>query len=211
MAAIDDIIKGFHPKPGVRYTYAAFNERGMERARSFTPPLSGRIREFNLSVTMCDVFAQRNFNRTRAQEIARWPQQIEKARGRGMTECGISLSAAFGSNWTGKFSLEQRMQMLDRMYTLWTDAGMTVKRIEFADAMSWCMPHTVERQIAAVKSDGRRSTTTSTCISTTGAAWRWPVFMPRCACSSRPTPCAWKAPSAAWPVARIAAMAALQR
>ena len=55
MASIDDIVRGFHPKPGVRYTYSAFNERGMERARSFTPPLSGRIREFNLSFTMCDV------------------------------------------------------------------------------------------------------------------------------------------------------------
>jgi hydroxymethylglutaryl-CoA lyase len=151
MASIDDVIRGFHPKPGVRYTYSAFNERGMERARSFTPPLSGRIREFNLSVTMCDVFAQRNVNRTQAQEIARWPQQIEKARERGMTECGIHLSAAFGSNWVGEFSHEQRMQMIDRMYTLWTGAGMTVKRIGFSDAMSWCMPHAVERQIAAVK------------------------------------------------------------
>jgi hydroxymethylglutaryl-CoA lyase len=151
MALIDDIVGGFHAKPGVRYTYAAFNERGMERARSFTPPLSGGIREFNLGFTMCDVFAQRNVNRTQAQEIAGWTLQIDKARERGMTECGIHLSTAFGSNWTGEFSLEQRMQMLERMYTLWTDAGMTVKRIAFSDAMSWCMPHTVERQIAAVK------------------------------------------------------------
>src|SRR4051794_9348951 len=151
MASIDDIVKGFTPKPGVRYTYSAYNERGMERARAFTPPLSERIREYQLGVTMCDVFAQRNYNRTQAQEIASWPKQIEKALARGMTDGGIHLSAAFGSNWTDEFSLEQRMTMLDRMYRLWADAGMTVTRIGFSDAMSWCMPHHLERQIAAVK------------------------------------------------------------
>ncbi len=151
MASIDDIVKGFTPKPGVRYTYSAYNDRGMERARAFTPPLSERIREYQLGVTMCDVFAQRNYNRTQAQEIAKWPKQVEKASARGMTDGGIHLSAAFGSNWTGEFSLEQRLTMLDRMYRLWADAGVTVTRIGFSDAMSWCMPHQLERQIAAVK------------------------------------------------------------
>lgn len=123
MASIDDIVKGFTPKPGVRYTYSAYNDRGMERARALTPPLSERIREYQLGVTMCDVFAQRNYNRTQAQEIAKWPKQVEKALARGMTDGGIHLSAAFGSNWTGEFSLEQRLTMLDLMYRLWADAS----------------------------------------------------------------------------------------
>jgi hydroxymethylglutaryl-CoA lyase len=151
MASIDDIVKGFTPKPGIRYTYSAYNDRGMERARAFTPPLSERIREYQLGVTMCDVFAQRNYNRTQAQEVAKWPKQIEKASARGITEGGIHLSAAFGSNWTGEFSLEQRMTMLDRMYRVWTEAGVTVTRFGISDAMSWCMPHQLEQQIAAVK------------------------------------------------------------
>ena len=151
MACIDDVIRGFHPKPGVRYTYSAYNERGMERARAFIPPLSERLREYNMSFTMCDVFAQRNVNRTQAQEIAGWPRQIEKARAAGMTEGGMSLGTAFGSNWTGEFSLEQRMGMLDRMYRMSAEAGITIRRVGFSDAMSWCMPDQVERQIVAVK------------------------------------------------------------
>ena len=39
MAHIDEIVKGFHPKEGVRYSYTALNEMGIERARAFTPPL----------------------------------------------------------------------------------------------------------------------------------------------------------------------------
>jgi hydroxymethylglutaryl-CoA lyase len=150
MAAIDDVIRGFKPRPGVRYTYSAYNERGFERARAFTPPLSERVREYQLGVSMCDVFAQRNFNRTQAQEIAKWPQQIDRTRGRGVSGA-IHLTAAFGSNWVGGFSLEQRMTMLERMYRLWDEAGVPVTRISLSDAMSWAMPHDVERQIAAVK------------------------------------------------------------
>ena len=151
MAAIDEIVKGFRPKPGVRYTYSAYNERGFGRARAFTPPLSKRIREYQLGVTMCDVFAQRNYHRTREQEIAKWPKQIESAQANGIADGGIHMSAAFGSNWVGEFKLAQRMEMLERMYRMWTDAGVKVTRIGFSDAMSWCMPHELERQIAAVK------------------------------------------------------------
>jgi hydroxymethylglutaryl-CoA lyase len=152
MACIDELVRGFHPKPGVRYTYTALNDRGRERARAYIPPLSERITEFSLRMDMCDVFVQRNNNRTQAQQIASWPAQIEKARARSVTEGGIALTSnAWGSNWTGEFTLEQRMRALDRMYQMWTEAGITVRRVEFSDAMSWNMPHQVERQLAAIK------------------------------------------------------------
>jgi len=151
MACIEELIQKFHPKPGVRYTYSAFNDRGLQLAKSYSPPLSERIREYGLSLTMCDVFAQRNVNRTQDQERAKWPKQIERARAAGITDGGIALSAAWGSNWVGDFPLAQRMRMLDEMYQLWADAGMKVTRISFADAMSWCMPDQVEEQLAAVK------------------------------------------------------------
>lgn len=152
MACIDDLVRGFHPRPGIRYTYTALNDKGLERARAFTPPLSPRVDEYSTKFDMCDVFAQRNANRTQAQQVASWPKQIEQARARGITEGGMSLASnAWGSNWTGEFTLEQRMRALDRMYQMWADAGITVKRVDLADAMSWNMPHQVERQLAAIK------------------------------------------------------------
>jgi hydroxymethylglutaryl-CoA lyase len=151
MAEVDDLVRGFQPKDGVRYTYTALNDRGVERARAFTPPLSEPARLHSTSVHMCDVFVQRNANRTQAQEIARWPERIARAKEHGATQGGIGLGAAWGSNWTGEFSLEQRMHMLDRQYQLWTEAGITVTRVDLADPMSWNMPHHVERQIEAIK------------------------------------------------------------
>jgi hydroxymethylglutaryl-CoA lyase len=40
MACIDELVKGFHPKPGVTYTATALNEMGRERLRQYVPPLS---------------------------------------------------------------------------------------------------------------------------------------------------------------------------
>src|SRR5882672_495029 len=129
MACMDELVRGFHPKPGVRYTYTALNDKGIERARAFTPPLSERVREYSTKYSMCDVFAQRNTNRTQAQEVASWPKQIEKTIERGMKDGGVSISTAWGSNWTGEFTLEQRMQVIERMVRLWDAAGIPVKRI----------------------------------------------------------------------------------
>lgn len=151
MACIEELVRGFHPKAGVRYTYTALNDRGVERAREFTPPLTERAREYATHVNLCDVFAQRNTNRTQAQEIAQWPRQIERAQERGITEGGIGLSAAWGSNWVGEFTLDQRMLFLDRQHQLWAEAGITVTRVSLADPMSWNMPHHVERQLEAIK------------------------------------------------------------
>lgn len=152
MANVDEVVRGFHPRPGVRYTYIALNERGYERARQYTPPLEPPAQEFALRYDMCDVFSQRNNNRTQAQLVASWPGQIEKALAAGVGEGTISLASnAWGSNWTGEFTLDQRMLMLDRMHQLWTEAGIAVTRVNFADAMSWAMPHQVEAQLIAVK------------------------------------------------------------
>lgn len=151
MACVEEIVRGFHPKPGVRYVATALNERGRERIRQFVPPLSERARGYETAVHICDVFAQRNTNRQQAQEIAEWPKIVAAARAAGAAEAGIKLNAAWGSNWTGDFTQEQRMQLLDRQHRLWTEAGIPVTRIGLYDPMGWNMPDQVERQLAAIK------------------------------------------------------------
>jgi hydroxymethylglutaryl-CoA lyase len=152
MAEVEAVITGFHPKPGVRYTAATFNERGRERARAFTPPLSPSGRGAATQVNLCDVFAQRNYNRTQAQELAGMADVVRGAQEQGIQEGAIGLRSAFGSNWTGEFSHEQHMRLLDRQYQVWSEAGIRVKRVSIADPMSWNMPHRVERLLVDIKS-----------------------------------------------------------
>jgi hydroxymethylglutaryl-CoA lyase len=151
MACMDELVRGFHPKPGVQYSFTALNEKGYERARAFTPPLSPRLAEFSTRVDMCDVFAQRNTNRTQAQQIAAWPKVIEGAKAKGISGGGMSVSNPFGSNWSGEFTVEQCMLMFDRMHKLWEDAGIPVVRLNLSDAMSWNMPHKTEQLLRAIK------------------------------------------------------------
>jgi len=152
MACVDELVASFTPKPGVSYTYTALNDKGVERAAQYTPPLSPRVSELSTRVDMCDVFAQRNTNRTQAQQIAVWPKTIEKAVAKGVKEGGMSISNVWGSNWIGEVPLEQHMLMFDRMYRMWEDAGIPVTRVGMADATGWNMPHRVEQTIRALKS-----------------------------------------------------------
>ncbi|HWP89020.1 MAG TPA: hypothetical protein VNM70_14145, partial [Burkholderiales bacterium] len=124
MACMDDLVRAFTPKPGVRYTYTALNDKGQDRAAEFTPPLSPKAHEYSTRVDMCDVFAQRNTNRTQAQQIEAWPKMIEKAKAKGAKDGGLNVSNCFGSNWTGEVPTEKLMSMFDRMIQAWNDAGL---------------------------------------------------------------------------------------
>jgi hydroxymethylglutaryl-CoA lyase len=151
MACIDELVKGFHPKPGVSYTATALNDMGRERLRQYIPPLNDLKYQAQTAVYLCDVFAQRNINRTIAQQMARWPKVIDEAKAKGAKEAGISVSAAWGSNWTGQVSQEDRIKMLERQHQLWDEAGIAVTKIGISDPMGWNMPDQVERQLEAIK------------------------------------------------------------
>jgi hydroxymethylglutaryl-CoA lyase len=151
MACIDELVKGFHPKPGVTYSATALNEMGRERLRQYCPPLSDARYQAQTQVYLCDVFAQRNVNRTIAQQMARWPRAIEEAKSKGAKEAGIGISASWGSNWTGEVSQEDRMKMLQRQHQLWEEAGFIVTKVGISDPMGWNMPDQVEQQLTAIK------------------------------------------------------------
>jgi hydroxymethylglutaryl-CoA lyase len=151
MACIDELVKGFHPKPGVTYSATALNEMGRERLRQYCPPLSDARYQAQTQAYLCDVFAQRNVNRTIAQQMARWPKAVEEAKSKGAKEAGIGISASWGSNWTGEVSQEDRMKMLERQHRLWEEARFIVTKVGISDPMGWNMPDQVEQQLTAIK------------------------------------------------------------
>jgi hydroxymethylglutaryl-CoA lyase len=147
MADTDAIVSGFTPKAGVTYTALALNDRGRERATAYQPKITIDEGRPALECHLCDVFVQRNSNRTRADEVASWPAVVERAVKRGATTAGIGVNAAWGSNWVGPFSDQDRMYWLEQQYTLWSEVGLTVSSVFLGDPMSWNMPHVVERQL----------------------------------------------------------------
>ena len=153
MAEIDELMTRFSARPGIRYSAVALNDKGRERAAAFTPPLSTETAPPQLFCHLCDTFTRRNANMSQEQEIERWPAVVQSAIDRGTSEAGIAINAAFGSNFEGPFSLEQRMEMLRREHALWDEAGIAVSRVMLGDPMSWCMPHLVEEQLEVIREE----------------------------------------------------------
>jgi len=157
MACIDELMQKFHPKPGVTYLALALNDKGIERAQKYAPPLtmertSGWTRgKPKLYCNMCDVFIRRNTNRSQMQEMASWPKTIAAAKAKGATEAGIGVNCTFGSNFVGDFSVDMVMKFLEKQHNLWDDAGIKVTEVSVGDPMGWCHPVKVEEIFTRIK------------------------------------------------------------
>lgn len=152
MHDIDEILERFTPRPGVSYRALAMNDKGRERRGRHAPPLtepSGELRHAT-RVHLSDVFVKRNTNRSQQDEIARWPDVVQRARDEGASRASMEVNAAWGSNWEGTFTLQQRMEMLERQHQLWDDAGAEVTRVWLGDPMGWNLPTEVRDTVAAV-------------------------------------------------------------
>lgn len=151
MAEIDALLERMRPRPGVTYLALALNERGRERMRRYSPPLTMERGAPETHGHLCDVFIRRNTNRTMEEQIAGWPAIVERARAAGASEAGIGLSAPWGSNWRGEFTVEQRMGQLEAQAALWAGAGIPVTQVTFADPMGWNVPDKVAADLVRIK------------------------------------------------------------
>lgn len=152
MAEIDAVVAGFTPNPEVTYTALALNRRGVERRAAYIPgKLSLEDERPFTRVHLCDVFARRNTNRSRQQEIDSWEPTVTRAAETGACRAEIGVNAAWGSNWLGSFGHDERMGMLARQHELWSAHGITVDKAFLGDPMGWNLPHHVAEDIRAVK------------------------------------------------------------
>lgn len=153
MEHIEQVVQGFTPVPGVRYTALALNQKGAERRAQYVPPLAPQEAAARTTVHLCDVFVQRNTARSQAQEIAAVPTTVEAAVARGVTEAVVAINAAWGSNWLGTFPQERRMELIGLQMDAWQAAGITPGTVWIGDPMSWNTPGAVEAQILAIREE----------------------------------------------------------
>ena len=153
MARMDELMSKFTPVEGVTYTALALNERGVERAKEYSPPLTlgGRGSRPGLGCHMCDVFVRRNTNRSQMQEMEAWPRIIARAQETGVTEAAMGANASFGSNFLGDFSVDMYMALLEKQHELWGDAGIKVTQVSMGDPMGWCHPEKADEIVYRVK------------------------------------------------------------
>ena len=151
MARIDEVVAGFRPRPGVTYTALLLNARAAERARQYCPPLTIDESVPRLAAHLCDVFAQRNINRSAEQVLASWPGTVARAKERGVSEASIGVHAAWGSNFTGERTPDQVMAALEQAHSLWDEAEIDVTEAYLGDPMSWNTPQRTEELLGMIK------------------------------------------------------------
>jgi hydroxymethylglutaryl-CoA lyase len=147
MARIEEILAEFTPNPAVTYTALALNAKGAERRAAFVPPLSPPDGFGRSMVHLCDVFVQRNTARSAADEIAALPRIASDAAGAGVTEAIVAVNAAWGSNWLGEFSQQQRTECIELQMRAWAAADIVTTGIYLGDPMSWNTPGAVRAQV----------------------------------------------------------------
>ncbi len=108
MARVDELMAQFHPEPGVTYLALALNQKGVERARKWVPPLTIESGRPLLYCHMCDVFIRRNNQSLAdARDVAvardhRACTSRRRARGGHRTQCHVRLElrrATSRSTW----------------------------------------------------------------------------------------------------------------
>ena len=148
MAEIEELVARFTPVDGVTYTALVLNARGADRRAEFAPPITvpSAVRT---QLHLCDVLVRRNTGRSQADEIAAMPATSSAAVAEGRTDAIVAVNAAWGSNWLGAFSLEQRMRLIELEVDAWAEHGVTPTKLWLGDPMSWCTPRAVEETVAA--------------------------------------------------------------
>jgi hydroxymethylglutaryl-CoA lyase len=149
MADVEKVIEGMTPAPGVTYRALVLNRKGAERLERFVPPLSVDRRP-RLSVHACDVFAQRNTNRSQADEIVAWDAAVSAAPDNGRPAI-VRVNAAFGSNFIGDIAPAYVIELLERMIGRLDGAGVSVEEIWLGDPMGWNTPLRVEDLLERIR------------------------------------------------------------
>jgi hydroxymethylglutaryl-CoA lyase len=150
MADSLELVKRLKVTSGVSYFVLALNERGRLERLEYTPPLATEtIHATHLHV--CPIFIQRNTNRTLEEQEHQWQAPIQRSISEGMKEGAIGLSAGWGSNFSGEFSHEQRMTLLQKQYQAWQKEGIQVTRLDMADPMAWNTPSAMAQDLNAIK------------------------------------------------------------
>ncbi len=150
MKDVDELLRRFTPAPGVTYTALSLNHQGELRKAEHTPPLSPPDGVGRSMLHLCDVFLQRNTARTLEQERAAVADTIERAVDAGVSSAIIAVNAAWGSNWLGAFSEEQRMEALAFQRDAWMTAGIPITGVYLGDPMSWNTPRVVRAHVRHV-------------------------------------------------------------
>jgi len=147
MADAEQVVAGFTPKAGVKYTGLWLNEKGLERARA-----TGKLTlEGKISIYASEKFSMRNNNRNTAQEFEYAHRVLDQYKENGMPVERASVASAFGCNFEGDIPTTKVLDIVRRIFDIARENAIHLKEISLADTMAWATPQTIKRTVGAIR------------------------------------------------------------
>ena len=129
MADAEDVVRGFTPKPGIKYTGLWLNEKGLERARA-----TGKLTlEGKISIYASEKFSMRNNNRNTAQEFEYAHRVLDQYKEHGIPVERASVAAAFGCNFQGDIPTATIVDIVRRIFQIADENAIKLKEISLAE------------------------------------------------------------------------------
>jgi hydroxymethylglutaryl-CoA lyase len=119
-----EVVDGYAPRAGVRYSALWLNEKGLERALA----QRGRLTiEGRIALCASERFLMRNQNRNLAENIGVQHGQIALFKANGIAVEGASMMAAFGCNYEGDVSAEKVLEVVATAFEIAAEHGITLR------------------------------------------------------------------------------------
>ena len=147
MADAEEVVEGFHKKPGISYVGLWLNDKGLKRAID-----SGRL-EVKGSVSLCasEPFLVRNQNRTMEENIPLQHKTMEMFKAHNVPVTRGAVMAAFGCNFAGEISTDTVLSTITTAKEIASAHGFKLEQMMLADTMAWGTPASVKRLVGAVQ------------------------------------------------------------
>lgn len=146
-ADAEEVVTGFTPKPGVRYTGLWLNDKGLERAIA-----TGKLHiRGSISLTASEKFLLRNQRRTLLENVEAQRGMIQLFTKHKVTVERAAIMAAFGCNFEGDIDTSRVLGMVRQAMELADENDLTIKTLSLADTMAWATPQDIYRVVGAVR------------------------------------------------------------
>jgi len=147
-ADADEVVSGFTPREGVRYTALWLNRKGLERALAHRGRIDIRGR---ISLCASEPFLMRNQNRDFAGNLMSQAEQIAVYKSLDIPTETMSVMAAFGCNFAGDIPPAAVIRTIESGFALAAEQGLTISRLSLADTMAWATPKHIRATVGAVR------------------------------------------------------------
>jgi hydroxymethylglutaryl-CoA lyase len=147
-ADADEVVRGFQPRAGIRYTALWLNEQGFERALTYRDRL---YLEGGISTTTSETFMRKNTNRGFAENDRVQRAQVAAYKQHGVPIGRAAVMSAFGCNYEGDISIAKVLEAVAGLVRIAEDEQIELEAITLADTMGWATPASIHRVVGAVR------------------------------------------------------------